>query len=127
MMQTARGLFIAGLAVVIGCTRDVPQEPSIQRSMVDAPSFLPEEHGIVAQLKAMGYEIEQDGHDWGFYNLDDDALRLAAQLRSIQFLDLFDGNVSDAGLSHLAGHTSLKVLRLGPDITDDGLAHLVFQ
>src|SRR5262245_51266963 len=87
---------------------------------------LPEERPVVDQIVALGFEESGDTDGWGFYHLSDEALALVPQLKTIRFLDLFEacdmGRATDAGLAHLATATSLTTLRLGPGVTDLGLA-----
>jgi hypothetical protein len=46
-------------------------------------------------------------------------------LKTLEYLNLHGANVTDAGLQHLANHTSLKHLNLRDcKISDNGLSHL---
>lgn len=96
--------------------------------MSRATSPLPKERLAVAALKAAGFEWTCDVWGWGYFHLDDKALVHVKKLSSIAFLDLFEAcdmdRVSDEGIANLARNKSLICLRLGPGITDAGLAHL---
>jgi hypothetical protein len=96
--------------------------------MAGASEPLPDERPVIAELERAGYEFERDRWGWGFHHLNDQALNQVRFLKTIAFLDLFEacdvGVVSDGGLAHLADNRSLVSLRLGPGITDDGIAYL---
>ena len=91
-------------------------------------SPLPHEADTLAELEANGFEWASDHRGWGFWELDDAALKHVKRLVSIGFLDLFgsceENQTTDAGLKNLAQCQSLQSLCLGPSITDAGLKHL---
>ena len=59
-------------------------------------------------------------------DLDDDDLRKVARLKHLQRIGLQGANVTDAGLEHLHGMTSLEHLDLlnNMRVTDAGIEHL---
>ena len=59
------------------------------------------------------------------FNANDDSLEILSQIKSLEELDIWAGDVTDAGATHLAKLTDLKELRVnGIQITDAGLLEL---
>lgn len=105
----------------------------------EAPAAKPE---LVAKLREMGAGVELDDqgrivlvtHREGGFKNDD--LRLFSDLEHIETLRILGGEiqmsggtvppkVTDEGLAHLSGLTSLKKLNLSnTGVTDDGMPHL---
>src|SRR5580765_4307817 len=96
--------------------------------MENQNQFSAEEQALIARMKRAGASLEKNKWGWGFFHASDKALKLAKGIAGIRFLDLFEAcdaeDVSDEGLAHVEGMTSLRYLALGPGISDAGLAHL---
>ncbi len=96
---------------------------------------LPENPKVTLTMKAQleklraGLEVNEQGEivevDLNYTQITDAGLVHLAGLTSLQTLALFNTQVTDAGLRHLKGLTSLQTLGLSnTQITDAGLVHL---
>jgi hypothetical protein len=96
--------------------------------MNGATSPLPDELEATKELEESGFSWECDAPGWGYYNLNDAALKCVKRLRTIAFLDLFEtcesDEVTDVGLENIAKCSSLRSLCLGPGLTDAALKHV---